>query len=79
LEAIQYGVPLVTTTVGAEGIPDAQDIMAIGRDEADIADSAVRAMQSQSSRGDAHGPWLEQHFSPARARAMLQALVARRD
>ncbi|MGD2009115.1 MAG: glycosyltransferase family 4 protein, partial [Cellvibrionales bacterium] len=79
LEAIQYGVPLVTTAVGAEGIPDAQDIMAIGRDEAGIADRVVDAIQSQSSAGDAHGSWLEHYFSPARARAMLQAVVAQRD
>ena len=32
LEAIQYGVPLVTTLVGAEGIPDYQKVMAVSDD-----------------------------------------------
>jgi glycosyltransferase involved in cell wall biosynthesis len=40
LEAIRYGVPLVTTSIGAEGIPDALEVMRVA-DEPEFFAQAV--------------------------------------
>lgn len=74
LEAIQQNVPLVTTAVGAEGIPDAGDVMTI----ADSAQAFVGCV-SDVLAGEAttlgklerYPDWLAQHFSKSRAAAML--------
>jgi O-antigen biosynthesis protein len=62
LEAIRYGVPLITTSIGAEGIPDALDVMGIA-DEPDAFAAAVfdklkTSSQPQKNRDE----WLERHF-----------------
>ncbi len=38
VEALYYGCPVVSTSVGAEGIPEASDVMLIEDDESDLAD-----------------------------------------
>ncbi len=66
LEAIQNNLPLVTTTVGAEGIPDAQSVMNIADSAAEFADSVIRL-----NSGDVHAleklscysQWLQKNFS----------------
>jgi glycosyltransferase involved in cell wall biosynthesis len=37
LEAIQAGLPIITTSIGAEGIPDAEQIMVISDEAEDMA------------------------------------------
>ena len=41
LEGMFYGIPVVTTNIGAEGIPDAARALTIGNTEAEMVDSIV--------------------------------------
>lgn len=41
VEALYYGSPIVTTSVGAEGIPNAETVMKIADDEYDFADAVT--------------------------------------
>jgi len=41
IEALYYGLPVVTTPTGAEGIPDAESVMKIAKDEADFAKTVL--------------------------------------
>lgn len=52
LEAIQREVPLVTTTVGAEGIPDAATVMTIADTAEAFADGVVQALLNDSDHSD---------------------------
>ncbi len=76
LEAVQQNVPLVTTHIGAEGIPDADTVMWIA-DEAEAIAAAVIGLLNGSidpaERMVRYGSWLEQHFSSRRAEALLRA------
>ncbi|MEM6486135.1 MAG: glycosyltransferase, partial [Pseudomonadota bacterium] len=75
IEAIAQGVPLVTTSIGAEGIPDAELVMSV----ADEAESFARAVHDVfertvdlSDRLTRYPDWLNQHFSESTAaRALL--------
>ena len=41
VEALYYGTPMVTTSVGAEGIEDIEDIIEIADDEISFANKVV--------------------------------------
>lgn len=75
LEAVQHNVPLVTSTIGAEGIPDADVVMWIA-DEADAIADAVTGILDGSAdvtgRMARYSDWLAQHFSRRRAEALLR-------
>ena len=75
LEAIQCGVPLVTTSVGAEGIPDAQQVMAIADDPTVFADTVVRLLCDGQGAGEDRTRWLRRHFSHQQAREVLVKLL----
>lgn len=81
--AMSHGVPVVTTAVGAEGMAlvDRRDaVIADGADafvEAIIEVYASETLWSLlSSRGLEH---VQRHFSPAAARAVLEAILPGRD
>lgn len=66
LEAFQAGLPIVTTSIGAEGLPDAGTVMAIN----DTADGTAREIERLYTSEDACRVYLErypeyiaQHFS----------------
>ena len=44
VEALREGLPLVTTSVGAEGLPEIADIISIADDAAGLADAATRIL-----------------------------------
>ena len=71
LEAIRYGVPLVTTSIGAEGIPDAVDVMRVADDPETFAQAVLDALQGSSRPHDIRGDWLEKHFGQKTAIASL--------
>ncbi len=48
IEALYHGIPVVTTTIGIEGIPDENGAVAIADNEADFADTVVRLYQSDN-------------------------------
>ncbi len=49
IEALYYGAPVLTTPVGAEGIPDAENVMEIQEDAEDFAAATVRLYQDQAA------------------------------
>jgi len=77
LEAIQYGVPLVTTSVGAEGIPDAEAVMAVA-DEPEAFARAVAENISGASldASETHRrTWLHKHYLEAKAKQAIDSLI----
>ncbi|WP_162883949.1 glycosyltransferase [Chromatocurvus halotolerans] len=75
LEAVQQNVPLVTTHIGTEGIPDADAVMWIADDAQAIAETVVGLLNGSINPADRmarYGGWLEQHFSSRRAEALLR-------
>ena len=75
LEAIQMGVPMVTTDIGAEGIPDADDVMAIANDPQDFAKAVIHQLLGVKENSPAREDWIRAHFSPAAALAALEEII----
>jgi glycosyltransferase involved in cell wall biosynthesis len=76
IEAARQNVPVVTTGVGAEGIPDAGDVMWIadGADAfAEIVAGLIDGTLDPASRMARYESWLRRHFSSARAADVLGA------
>ncbi|MDB2376704.1 glycosyltransferase [Luminiphilus sp.] len=71
LEAIRYGVPLVTTSTGAEGIPEASAVMQIANEPELFAQGVFSALQGSILQKTIREVWLEQHFGKERAMAAL--------
>ena len=67
LEAIQHGVPLVTTSVGAEGISEADQIMGIANDTLIFASAVTKHINQSGTSPSNRISWLTKHFSRARA------------
>ncbi len=75
IEALQQGLPLVTTSIGAEGMPLAESVMGVADDAKEFADEVIRVCQADAgalSRLAAIPEYLQGNFSKARARAILQ-------
>lgn len=49
VEALQHGVPVVATSVGAEGIPLGPDVVAVRDDPAGFADAVVEALAQRDA------------------------------
>lgn len=75
LEAIQMGVPMVTTDIGAEGIPDASDVMAIANEPQAFAKAVIHQLLGVEEKSPAREDWIRTHFSPAAALAALEEIV----
>ena len=71
LEAIRYGVPLVTTSIGAEGIPDALEVMRVADDPQGFAQAVLDELQHSPKSHDNRESWLERHFGKKAAMASL--------
>ena len=75
LEAIQKGRPLVTTSIGAEGIPDASVVMNIADSAKAFADLVIEIERGNSealAKLEAYSDWLETNFSKANAARLLR-------
>lgn len=74
LEAVQHGVPLVTSSIGAEGLAEAGEVMFIA-DEAEKFASCVGQVfdggEPVHSRLANYHDWLQNRFGRARAEAIL--------
>jgi GT2 family glycosyltransferase len=74
VEALQQGVPLITTTIGAEGLPDAESVLHIADDHAGFA-SRILAVESNDPVVDqklaCYQGYLLNNFSKARAREII--------
>ena len=71
LEAIRFGIPVVTTPVGAEGIPNAAAVMDIANNTKSFSDAVIQQITADKSERINANDWLNQHFSPAQARGAL--------
>jgi glycosyltransferase involved in cell wall biosynthesis len=77
--AMSYGVPTVTTTVGAEGMDllDRRDAM-IADDAKDFADAIVEAYDDENlwtCLSDGGIENVKRHFSPEKAREVLKNIL----
>ena len=74
LEAIQKNVPLVTTSIGAEGIPDAENVMNIANNAEDFADTIIRLDAGDAellAKMKQYEAWLKANFSKDNAMSII--------
>lgn len=67
VEALHHGLPLVTTPIGAEGIPGIHDVCAITEDSVVFADAIVALLRDDAlwrERSDRGRALIEVEFSP---------------
>jgi len=75
LEALWHGLPLVTTPIGAEGLPEADSVLGIEDSAEGFATALVeleRGDESRLKRLRHYGGYLERHFSRERAEEVLR-------
>jgi GT2 family glycosyltransferase len=75
LEAIQKNRPVVTTSLGAEGIPEAESVMNIADTAAELASLVRRADEGDPAcigHTAAYPEWLRRHFGKASAAAIIE-------
>ncbi|MFK7831538.1 MAG: glycosyltransferase [Congregibacter sp.] len=75
IEAVTQGVPVLTTAVGAEGIPEAESVMWIADTAEALASTAAELLsgaQSVDERLQASQAWINQYFSYASAVSALR-------
>ena len=74
LEALQNGVPIVTTAIGAEGIPEPSSVFNIRETAAGFAQEVIeieRGCSERLQKLDRYADYLDRHFSKARASEIL--------
>ena len=78
VEALQQGLPLVTTPIGAEGLPDLQTVAAVAAEPESIADAIVALLENDRlwrARSGAGTAYVAQRFSrDALATSLFAAL-----
>lgn len=75
VEALAYGLPVVTTPTGAEGIPDCDDVLLIGESAQALADSIVALCCDSNlwtNTRQAVATYAKSHFSVDEALAILE-------
>lgn len=75
LEALQHGLPLVTTPIGAEGLPDADVVFNVKEMAADFANELIeleRGCEERLRKLDLYPDYLNQNFSKTRASEILR-------
>jgi glycosyltransferase involved in cell wall biosynthesis len=75
LEAIQMGVPMVTTQIGAEGIPSADHVMAIADEPEMFAQAVIQQLDQTAENSSTREGWIAAHFSPAAASLALESIM----
>ena len=74
LEALQNGVPIVTTAIGAEGIPEPSSVLNITETAAGFAQEVIeieRGCSERLQKLDRYADYLDRHFSKAHASEIL--------
>jgi GT2 family glycosyltransferase len=74
LEALQRGVPIVTTGIGAEGLPEAGLVMNVKETAADFAQELIeieRGCSERLGKLNHYSKYLNQYFSKSRASEIL--------
>jgi len=75
IEALINKVPIVTTSIGAEGLVEAANIMAIADNAAEFAQNAIRLYTDENEWmkiSNRSGPYLNQYFSKGAASRIIQ-------
>ncbi|RLA42353.1 MAG: hypothetical protein DRR42_23575 [Gammaproteobacteria bacterium] len=75
LEALQYQVPVVTTDIGAEGLPGRKDYLNIANEASEFAEKVVTLYTNESrwlKVAEKGRQMINHHFSRANARCVLQ-------
>lgn len=75
VEALAYGLPVVTTPIGAEGIPDAASVLDIHTAPQELADAIITLCQDSSrllTRRQAITGYSQAHFSAQEAKRILR-------
>jgi GT2 family glycosyltransferase len=78
IEALSYGIPVVTTSVGTQGVPDAEKIADISDDAEQFADRVVMVLRDpeQKKNQQLRGvEYVEQFASEMRAKQILGAEI----
>jgi GT2 family glycosyltransferase len=82
VEALREGLPLVTTTIGAEGLPGVADIASVCNDAESFAAATCRLLQDDAlwtQRAAQQVAYAQAHFSEAALRdSLLQAMASAR-
>jgi GT2 family glycosyltransferase/glycosyltransferase involved in cell wall biosynthesis len=79
VEALRHGLPLVTTRVGAQGLPGLGEVASVTDDPAQIAAAAVRLLRADAlwtARSAAQRAYAEGRFSRAAMKASLLEALA---
>lgn len=74
VEALHYGLPVVTTSIGAEGLADADTVLFIADDKVEFAKAVVRTYTDQGILRDAVSKgrrYIKDHFSVTKARNVI--------
>jgi GT2 family glycosyltransferase len=74
IEAVARNVPLITTDIGAEGMPDAESVMWVENTVDAIASCAVQVLRGEADIGmrmAGYAPWLRANFAAERAAECL--------
>ena len=75
LEALQHGLPLVTTPIGAEGLPEPDLVFNVAESAEDFARALVELNQGDEARLarlEHYSSYLDNHFSKERASNILR-------
>lgn len=74
VEAMHEGVPVVTTSIGAQGMQGLEDIVPVCDDDADLASAAVTLLSDDNAwlrQSRAQSDFVQQHFSTTNLRRTL--------
>ena len=66
-------MPLVTTSIGAEGIPDALEVMRVADEPEFFAQAVLGELQGGAKPQGDRTAWLERHFGITTAEAALRS------
>ncbi|SDX63495.1 glycosyltransferase [Marinobacter mobilis] len=75
LEALQAGLPISTTSIGAEGLPDADKVMAIADEPDAMAMQILDLYESDAACGkylSGYGDYIEAHFSQTQVQRVIE-------
>ncbi|MBF8254707.1 MAG: glycosyltransferase [Deltaproteobacteria bacterium] len=74
LEAMRFGVPVATTSVGIQGIPNSSNIASVSDDAQGLANAVIRLLADPTAakaQTVAAVRFLEAHYSQTRAEELL--------
>ena len=74
IEAMRFGVPTVTTSVGLQGIPDGARFLSVAEDTSGLAEAVIRLLADPAAakaQAEAAVCFLAEHYSRERAEKLL--------